>query len=197
MIINITIPNTKASTRFPGKNALLADHTVTWLNEELKDLKDHKVTVLEVISPDTPQCVTPYGKLTVDSGLTHEQVCMEVEERTYADVYVHLQLTQPKRRKGLLNDAINALVTSDKEVISSYAEWYDDYTWRLITNDTFRKELHTGDRMRKYYDGSIYVAHSLYNIFREPTVTKWGFIKNLKGPLVDVDYPEQWNEIRA
>jgi hypothetical protein len=133
MRIILSIPNTKKSTRFPGKNKLLAHHTIEWLNEELKTLpKEWEVEVVEITSPWTDEICTPYQKFQVAYENDHQKALEALQKAFPCDLHVHCQLTQPKRRVGLLKDCINTLLMTKADVVGTYVTWRNDLNWREI-----------------------------------------------------------------
>lgn len=133
MHVVISIPNTKKSERFPGKNKLLAQYTVDWLNEELKTLpKEWEVEVVEITSPWTDETVTPYKKFLVAYENDHQKALEALQKAFPCDLHIHLQVTNYERRVGLLKDAINTLLATNASVVSSYVTWKNDYSWREI-----------------------------------------------------------------
>ena len=192
MHILISIPNTKKSERFPGKNKLLAHHTIEWLNEELKTLpKEWEVEVVEIVSPWTDETITPYQKFNSGYEDDHQKSLEALQKAFKADVHVHLQVTQPKRRVGLLRDAVNTLLTTNADVVSSYVTWKNDYSWREIVK-TPKGHMFCHDRRsnewKHFYDGSIYVARDLTKLWDYDA--HWEFVWNGHNPVVDVDYPQ-------
>jgi hypothetical protein len=133
MRIIVSIPNTKQSERFPGKNKLLAQYTVDWLNEELKTLpKEWEVEVVEIVSPWTDEICTPYQKFQVAYENDHQKALEALQKAFPCDLHIHLQVTNYERRVGLLKDAVNTLLATNASVVSSYVTWKNDYSWREI-----------------------------------------------------------------
>lgn len=193
MRLLISIPNTKKSTRFPGKNKVLAHHTVKWLNEEITDLPtDWDVKCIEVVSAWTDETCTDYEKFLVNYEDNHIKLTEEIQKAFTADVHVHVQLTQPRRRKGLLKDCINTLLATNADVVSTYVKWRNDVTWRELKRKgdkvMFSKELRSDEHV-SLYDGSLYVARELPKIFN--TELNWDWVFNYSGQVCDVDYKEE------
>lgn len=193
MKLLISIPNTKKSERFPGKNKLLSQYTVDWLNEELKNLPEEwEVKVLELVSPWTEEYVTTYDKFDVPYDNEHQKSLEYLQKRVEADLHIHVQVTQPKRRRGLFKDAVNTYLTTKADVISSYVTWRDDLSWRELKRNgnrvMFNKELRSEEH-KTYYDGAIYVAKDLSKIF--DTNAQWDWVYNYTGPVCDIDYREE------
>lgn len=192
MRLIVSIPNTKQSERFPGKNKLLAQYTVDWLNEELKTLpKEWEVEVLEITSPWTDETCTPYKKFLVAYENDHQKSLEALQKAFPCDLHVHCQLTQPKRRCGLLKDCINTLLMGQAEVVSTYVTWRNDYNWRELTRSgdrvMFDKSKRSEDKV-SLYDGSLYVSYDAAKIF--DTTCVWDWVRNGSHPVVDVDYKE-------
>lgn len=192
MHLIVSIPNTKQSERFPGKNKLLAQYTVDWLNEELKTLpKEWEVEVVEITSPWTDETCTPYKKFNVPYQNEHQKALEYLQKHTHADLYIHCQLTQLKRRRGLLKDCINTLLMTKADVVSTYITWRNDYSWRELKRSgdrvMFDKSKRSEDKV-SLYDGSLYVSHDATKIF--DTTCVWDWVRNGSHPVVDVDYKE-------
>lgn len=189
----ISIPNTKASTRFPGKNKVLAHYTVDWLNEELKSLPaDWQVKVIEVVSPFTDETCTPYEKFLVSYEDDHLKLTEALQKAFSVDMHIHVQLTQPKRRRGLLKDCINTLLATKADVVSTYVTWRNDYNWRELKRKDdkvmFTKELRSDEHV-SLYDGALYCARELPKIF--DTELTWDFVYNGTRPVCDIDFREE------
>lgn len=198
MRLIVSIPNTKQSERFPGKNKLLAEHTIQWLNEELKTLpKEWEVEVVEITSPWTDETITPYQKFNSGYEDDHQKSLEALQKAFKADLHVHLQVTQPKRRVGLLKDAVNTLLTTNASVVSSYVTWKNDYSWREIVK-TPKGHMFCHDKRnndwKHFYDGAIYVAKDLSKLWDYDA--KWDFVWNGHNPVVDVDYPHDLNNFQ-
>ncbi len=191
MKITISIPNTKKSERFPGKNKLLAHHTIEWLNEELKTLpKEWEVELIEIASAWTEEAITPYKKFMSPYQDDHQKSLEALQKSSDADLHVHLQVTNYERRAQLLVDAINTCIKADSDVVTSFKTYRDNYSWREIVK-TPRGHMFCHNKrnndFKHYYDGSIYVAKNLSKLWDYDA--KWDFIWNGYGPVVDVDYP--------
>lgn len=192
MKILISIPNTKSSERFPMKNSILAHHTTHWLEKELISLEDeYKIEIVEITSDNTPEKVTHYQEHKVPDEISdnHQAILEHTHEAFNPDIHIHLQLTNYKRRNGLIKDSINALIDSNADVVSSYVEWMDDYSWREIQNNKFNNTLRT-NIYKQYYDGSIYTFKKPSSVFE--LTTEWRFIFNRKAPVCDIDYSIQY-----
>lgn len=192
MKILISIPNTKSSERFPMKNSILAHHTTHWLEKELISLEDeYEIEIVEIISDNTPKKVTHYQehKVPVEISDNHQAILEHTHKAFNPDIHIHLQLTNYKRRNGLIKDSINALIDSGADVVSSYVEWMDDYSWREIKNNKFNNTLRT-NIYKQYYDGSIYTFKKPSSVF--DLTTEWRFIFNRKAPVCDIDYSIQY-----
>lgn len=192
MKILISIPNTKSSERFPMKNKILAQYTIHWLETELISIEDeHQIEIVEIVSDVTPEKVTHYEafKVPVEISCNHQAILQYTHDAFSPDIHIHLQLTNYKRRKGLLRDSIDALLSSSADVVSSYVEWIDDYSWREIKNNKFNNTLRSNE-FKKYYDGSIYTFKEPSSVF--DMTSEWLFVFNRKAPVCDVDYSIQY-----
>lgn len=85
--INIIIP-VKSSTRFPGKNRLLAHCTFEWLARELNGIEYN----LFIVGEPTEIDIIPYGTTIIQTDCTSQRddlvTCMKDD-----GIYVELQLT--------------------------------------------------------------------------------------------------------
>ena len=194
MKILISIPNTKKSERFPGKNKLLAQHTIQWINQALaySDLPDDwDIELVEVVSPWTDETITPYQKFNSGYEDDHQKSLEALQKAFKADVHVHLQVTQPQRRVGLLKDAVNTLLATNADVVSSYVTWKNDYSWREIVK-TPKGHMFCHDRRsnewKHFYEGSIYVARDLTKLWDYDA--EWQWVWNGHQRVVDIDYEE-------
>ncbi len=89
------------------------------------------------------------------------------DEETKADIIILLQLTQPKRRSGLLVDVINDLLKQDTRLVTSFVKVPFEEPWRVINanGDNWNEAIrNTGIDYLKLYDGAVYGFH----IFKEP-----------------------------
>lgn len=154
--------------------------------------EEWEVKVVEIISPWTEETVTPYQKFDVPYENDHQKALEYLQKRSDVDLHVHCQLTQPKRRVGLLRDAIETLLMTKADVVSSYVTWSNDYSWREIVK-TPKGHMFCYDKpkneQKSFYDGAIYVAKDLTKLWDYNA--KWDFIWNYSGPVVDIDYKAQ------
>lgn len=167
MEILVSIPNTKRSKRFPGKNKLLAASTIEWLDKEIAHLpEDWNVRIIEVVSPFTDEFCTSYEKFMVSYEDDHLKLTEALQKSFSVDLHVHLQLTQPKRRVGLLKDCIDTLITTNADVVGTYVTWRNDYNWRELKRNgdkvMFDKSKRSEDQVSLYDRSTI-----LYEGFNE------------------------------
>lgn len=143
------------------------------------------------MSPFTDEVCTPYKKFEVSFEDDHQKALECLQKSSDADLHVHCQLTQPKRRRKLLVDSVNTFLMSEPDVVATYVSWRNDYSWREIRKYgdkfMFDKNIRSSDR-KSFYDGALYVAKDLTNIFN--TDLRWDWVYNYTGPVVDVDYRE-------
>lgn len=108
--INIIIP-VKKSTRFPGKNGLLAKYTFDWLSKELEENQYNLFVVGDLSEldniPKNAKLINTACKSQRDDLLQ----CMSED-----GIYVELQLTQPSRRPGLLWEAVHTFINGNKKL---------------------------------------------------------------------------------
>lgn len=109
---HIIIPMTHDSLRFAGKNEKLLQYTLDWLSREAVD--DYDVWFVYAEGMPKKRCW----------GILHDIYCppeikddhkeilrwvvayIEWQGGKVDDNYIHLQTTQPRRRKGLLSETI-------------------------------------------------------------------------------------------
>lgn len=156
MKILVSIPNSKKSTRFPGKNKALSHYTIDWLKQELSNIPaDWEVEIVEVVSPFTDEICTPYKKFEVIEPDNHQKLTQALQKAFPEHIHVHCQLTNFKRRRGLLVDCINTLLYTKAEVVSTYCSWRNDTSWRelkkLDGKVMFNPYLRSNER-KAFYD---------------------------------------------
>lgn len=200
MNVAILIPNSKESTRCPGKNRVLRSYTLRWIEEELKDLTSHyDVSVYEIrdksVAVDTSR----------DSDLSyriHELYVSNVNEmkdllkitdvKVMADIFVLLQLTQPVRRLGALKEVLKAVEQYPSKLVTSYSE-IEFESWRIIRSGNWNEQVRHSKKGNclNVYDGAWYGWMSRNGsqiVFNREDSKK--FVKNID-QVIDVDYPEQ------
>lgn len=108
--INIIIP-VKKSTRFPGKNSLLAKYTFDWLSKELEENQYNLFVVGDLSELDGIPKNAKLISTTCKSQRDDLLQCMSED-----GIYVELQLTQPSRRPGLLWEAVHTFINGNKKL---------------------------------------------------------------------------------
>lgn len=153
--------------------------------------EDWDIELVEVVSPWTDETITPYQKFNSGYENDHQKSLEALQKAFKADVHVHLQVTQPQRRVGLLKDAVNTLLATDADVVSSYVTWKNDYSWREIVK-TPKGHMFCHDRRsnewKHFYEGSIYVARDLTKLWDYDA--EWQWVWNGHQRVVDIDYEE-------
>lgn len=198
MKTHIIITDAKESERFPGKNQILLGHTVDWLAGEADDTMEFwYVSREDEIFPegriDLGNChilFAPKNKKYDDHKSLLEWAEAEIDGKPN-DKYVLLQLTQPVRRKGLLQDALGA--STKDNVVVSYVQWVDEH-WRIVDKGTLE---YIGGRDKekphRLFDGSIYVwQNGAGKIFDLPNQKK-AWVANGTMPVCDIDRPWQYH----
>lgn len=221
--INILIPNTKESQRLPDKNRFLRNYTLDWLESELPrteaELKNKyfmlhkpitiKLNVIELRNSRVPVDTSQDSNysFTITPIFCPDEVSHDMsnllgwyEQNHKSDYNILLQLTQPKRRAGLLSEVIIQSLKYDTYLTTSYCKLYFNDAWRVINqvSETWNEQKRGTDEANyiKLYDGAIY-AWATY-----PTGCKllWqhdrpkNLIENYKGQPVDIDYLEDYTQ---
>lgn len=195
---HIIITNAKQSERFPGKNEILLDYTIDWLIEEADDTMEFwYISREDEVFPegriDLNNChilFAPENKKYDDHKSLLEWAEIEINGGKN-DKFVLLQLTQPVRRKGLLQEALE--VSTKDNVVVSYSEWTNEH-WRTVDKGTLEFiDDRDKESSHKYYDGAIYVwQNDVKKIFDLPNQNKvW--VKNGTMPVCDIDRPWQYS----
>lgn len=177
--VKILIPNSKESVRLPNKNRMLRRYTLQWIDEELKSLSnEYEVQVIELRNSKVAVDTSEDSKLNykITPLLCPDEVSEEMrdligwaEKRLESSVIVLLQLTQPMRRKGLLNDAIKAIMLNDGYLVTSYVKEPYKEAWRVIRADNWAEnERGSKEPHLKLYDGAIYVWYNFTEAYKLP-----------------------------
>ena len=230
MKVEILIPNTKESERLPNKNRVLRKYTLGYLEHELKRVQEHckcmwrgknnlHVQVTELRNLQVPVDTSEDGKYSyeINAVFCPNEVSNDMmpllrwyDTQTNADIIILLQLTQPKRRDGLIVDAVNHLLKRDTELVTSYVTLPFNDAWRICNAacTNWNEPMRHNENVIKLYDGAIYgyvhfsddTTQSEYtNYFKQREENRncnllWNFerdkymIENYKGDVTDIDY---------
>ena len=198
MKTHVIICDAKESERFPGKNQILLDHTVDWLMEEADDTTEFwYVSREDEVFPegriDLDNChilFAPKNKKYDDHKSLLEWTETEINGKSN-DRYVLLQLTQPVRRKGLLQEALEA--SREDNVVVSYVQWTNEH-WRIVDKGTLEYlDERDKEKPHRLFDGSIYVwQNDVKKIFDLPNQNK-AWVANGTMPVCDIDRPWQYS----
>lgn len=199
-MVNIILLDTKESDRMPGKNDLLWQYTTSYLENDTVAC-DSNTSVIVLYTSETehsrekwPWNTGNVNAIEAEAGTLNTTTdCIswlyENDSIKEGDTNVLLQLTQPVRRKNLIADSISEL--DNCNLVKSYCEWYN-CDWRDLDNVEKIKQY---DDVRKYYDGAIYTWKGKMDwVGKGDTENKAHYIKNYTGPVVDIDYPDQYNK---
>lgn len=174
------------SNRFPGKNRMLAPYSFVWLLNECAYI-DHNVQVYTVGTRTELPLRLPINWKHIElKNYSHSALVLEAEEHIKPnkdDVMVLVQLTQPVRDQGLLEDVVN-------EILSGYTSCTtvtacENLSWRNISD-----KIGKTDELIQLQNGQLYAwrpGHSdeIFDISKigtfVPVNTKWG--------IVDINYP--------
>lgn len=196
--IHIIIADTKSSSRFPGKNKLLWEYTMDYLALQAPELaEEHQVNIhilgseltqpIKVRSIDGCNVMVRTVPNDFSQDITHVLLWWYKNVLPQpGDINIQLQLTQPLRRPKLLKDTVDKVIETNAPLVKSYVEWQND-SWRNVEGDLKR----TCDTVR-LYDGAIYAWTGFPDwIAAHPAGSV--YVKNYTGPVVDIDYPWQYN----
>lgn len=196
-MIFVLIPS-KPSKRFPGKNKILFPWTFYWLARELKTPPQAERVVVATVGvrAEFPDVLPVDWRHFECATGTHrgdiEFACDCLREqfgRSKDDVFVMLQITQPKRRAGLLWEAIDKARKCGSVISACETE---DQAWRRILdcgNDMAVLSGMPNTQPCLIHDGAIYAwTHgSLAQTFDK--VAPHGVVVNYRGAICDVDFP--------
>ena len=233
MKVEIVLPNTKESERLPNKNRILRKYTLDYLEHELKRVKEQckcmwrgknnlHVEVVELRNENVHVDTSEDGKYSFEikpmfapNEASHDMQPLMAwyDAHTNADVVIQLLLTQPKRRAGLIVDAVNYLLTCDTRLVTSYVTLAFNDAWRICNPQTnnWNEDLRNKEQVIKMYDGAIYgyvhftddATQSQYTDYFKPKKENinsnllWNFerdkymIENYRGDVTDIDYKHQ------
>lgn len=178
---------THPSTRFPGKNALLARYTLDWAAAAA--LYCHEKVIIVHAGPEPPDWLPPKVLHLNVRGANHADDVWQAEQMLNPggdDVLVLAQLTQPLRHVSLLRQAADLVRVSRKTVISAATQPWPAWRWTAPDGTWDPK----GRAERLVHDGVLYAwlpGHSREIFCHEephailPTGCRWS--------LVDVDEP--------
>lgn len=187
--IHIIIP-VKQSHRYPGKNRALYGFTLQWLYQELLDNPELQYTLTIVGDPkEVPYLPENANILVTDCKSQYYDILTAARQYNEADIFVHLQLTQPVRQRGLLKKAIQAYLDTHIPVISA-TMMYDE-SWRVLNkHGNWKGNCKDYDKKVAHYDGAIYVwqPDNLKNVFNKDA-QHIVIIQDLPW-LIDVDYKD-------
>ena len=197
--VKIVIPNSKESVRLPNKNRMLRHYTLRWLDAELQMLSsDYEIEVIELrnskVAVDTSEDakysyqITPIYCPDEVSNEMRDLLAWHALHGSESDLDIQLLLTQPKRRRGLLEDAIKATLSNPDRLTASYTKQPLDL-WRVITpkGDNWQEHIR-GDATLNYlplYDGAIYGYTNPALLWQHDKPKT--MIENYKGMLIDID----------
>lgn len=178
---------THPSTRFPGKNAILARYTLDWA--AAASLYCHEDVTIVHAGPERPDWLPPRVPHLYVSGHSHRADVFEAEKLlnpAEKDVLVLAQLTQPLRHVELLQQAADLARSSRKSVISAANQPWNAWRWTAPDGTWSPK----GRAERLVHDGVLYAwqrGHSQEIFCHEephailPSGYRWA--------LVDIDEP--------
>ena len=199
MKVKILIPNTKESVRLPNKNRILRHYTLEWLEGELQTIsKDYEIKVVELrnskVAVDTSKDnkysykITPIYCPDEVSQEMRDLLAYETLHGAERAVTVLLQLTQPRRARGLLERVIKATVANPDNLTATYTKQPLDL-WRVLTpeGDNWQEQIRGNESLNylPLYDGAIY-GYTNPDLLWQHDKRKT-MIENYKGTLIDID----------
>lgn len=181
----------KPSTRFPGKNKRLAPYAIAWVERE-RTLTAEAVQVYTVgFRSEFPEEL-PEDWLHIEcSEGSHKADLAHAEEEVVpvrGGVFVQVQLTQPLRRTGLLQDLANAVRAGRYGTAVTYVVQPSTPAWRVLSAEGSWPRCKTPEPLR-LLDGACFawLPGRLPDIFIPHT--QHAAVYNYTGDVVDVDYP--------
>ena len=197
--VKVIIPNSKESVRLPNKNRMLRHYTLRWLDAELQMLSsDYEVEVIELrnskVAVDTSEDAKYSYQITpiyCPDEVSHEMrdlLAWDALHGSEVQIKILLQLTQPRRARGLLERVIKATEANPDRLTATYTKQPLDL-WRVITpkGDNWQEHLR-GDASLNYlplYDGAVY-GYTNTSLLWQHDKPKT-MIENYKGMLIDID----------
>ena len=160
----ILIPFKNESARLTGKNMMLLPFTLEWIEKELEGLEEEvEVHTFGCISTDKRKGIESYGVEHVRLKFFEDRSHQGALENTLKklgvkpeDRIIQLQLTQPKRKEGLLKEAIEALKEdSSKPIITATKVHIEN---RLV-NDEGRRFFNQPEDLLLYDPPALYWRH--------------------------------------
>ena len=205
-IINIILPNSKESVRFPSKNRYLRDYTLEWLDKEIPSIEtgDKIAIVWELRNKNVPvdtdgdkQYSFKIHPLWIPDQYSNDMkpLLKYAEKHIKGDVNILLQYTQPARREGLLKDLYESVINSPKKLTVTYAETPLE-GWRVIHDNNWSEHFRNTREGRyvKMYDGAGYAWSSDIG-----SKCLWQHKKKKNcivnhSYVINIDYPEEYNK---
>lgn len=196
-MIYVIIP-VKRSTRFAGKNGVLAPYTRGWLAQELIFMPDRVAVYTVGRMEERPGCFPPpelWPHFEVDAGGMQEDMevfTRAVMERDDAAVFVQVLLTQPLRERGLLRRAVLAVRGAEAglPVVSGLVRREEG--WRRLDERGGWAGEHAGaDDVEVVLDGAVFAWRNVPELLRIFDRRGRKVVLERRGvPLVDVDWRE-------
>lgn len=180
----------KESKRFPGKNRLLAPYTITWLLTEIA-YSTENVQVYTVGKRSELPLRLPVGWVHIPTPcINHGEDVQTAEEYIQPapdDVMLLVQMTQPVREHGLIEQALSCIRAGNTCCITGTERHADN--WRSLDNNG---GWGAGAREKQIFaDGKLYAWRPGYaaDIFNHKarhmvilSQQRWG--------IVDIDEPD-------
>jgi hypothetical protein len=178
---------THPSTRFPGKNALLARYTLDWAAAAA--LYCHEKVIIVHAGPEPPAWLPPKVLHLSVPGANHAddvRLAEQMLKPAADDVLVLAQLTQPLRHVSLLQQAADMVRATRQTVIT--ASLQPDQAWRVTAPDGTWGEKNQGCVF--LHDGTLYAWQSGQSdaIF-DRTAKHAGLHTGCRWAMVDIDAP--------
>lgn len=196
-MVHVIITNAKQSERFPGKNEILLDYTLDYVAREAP-LSYNIWMVLRENDENHQGCIN-FGSNHVLYAPRDEKYDDHLTLMRWITEYINdpdgkyilLQLTQPVRRSGLLQDAVHNI--SEDNIVLSYTSWTDD-SWRMVDDGTLDNiNMRDDEMLHKFMDGSLYGWMGSPDKIFSPTKQRKVWISNGIAPVTDIDRPWQYD----
>lgn len=187
----------KDSSRYPGKNNLLAPYTRAWLCQELADIKAPvQVLTCGPLSARPAGLPSTWEHFDTPHGLSqHTLLCLAMQhvQATQGDRFVLAQLTQPLRCRGLLSlflDALRHAPAGQPAVTVTPRHTSDE--WRVILPSGGWVSAPEQPAHELLVDGQLYgwrTYDELANIY-SPSSPKATVLSGQTWGYVDIDYSD-------
>ncbi|MBQ8516401.1 MAG: glycosyltransferase family 29 protein [Akkermansia sp.] len=180
----------RESSRFPGKNRKLAPYTIAWLLTEMAYCRE-TVKVYTVGKRSELPLRLPVGWVHIPTSCrSHREDVEEAELRIQPaaeDVMLLVQVTQPLREHGLLEQAVRCIREGHTGCVTATQQPASN--WRMLNDNGSWGVPQKGSRL--VADGQLYAwrpgcAAEIFN----PSARHMIILTHHRWGMVDIDVPE-------